>query len=154
MGRIREQQKGLKDSLNKTITAGLEDIRDRLTQISVKEIIAQVPETFRQDLESEFSASLQTAINRINNQLQEKDVMNEYLNAIKKQLRAELQEILPSFSLDRDFQFSESFTFDLIYREMVEATDNRDISERVARRVTPRILERFYDYYFRAGRLR
>jgi hypothetical protein len=79
MTRIREQQKGLKDSLNGPITAGLQDIRDRLTQTSVKEIIAQVPETFRKDLEAEFSASLQAAVSRINTHLQDKDVMHEYI---------------------------------------------------------------------------
>jgi hypothetical protein len=135
MSRIREQQKGLKESLNKTITAGLEDIRDRMTQISVKEIIAQVPETFRQDLEAEFSASLQAAITRINTQLQEKDVMNEYIEAVKEQISRELKDMLSAYTSDFD---PRRFVPELIYRGVVEETGDRHLADRIARRIEER----------------
>lgn len=74
-GRLREQQNGLKDSLSKTITEGLQDIRDRLAQTSVKEIIAQVPDSFRTELAVEFETALKLSIEHLAEQLNDHDAL-------------------------------------------------------------------------------
>jgi hypothetical protein len=135
MARLRDQQRGFRDSLNGAITAGLQDIRDRLTQTSVKEIIAQVPETFRKDLEAEFSASLQTAISRINTHLQEKDVMHEYITAVTERLRDELKQMMPDYVRNFDPRL---IVPELISQAVLEETGRHDLAERVARRVWDR----------------
>jgi hypothetical protein len=134
MTRLRDQQKGLKDSLNATITAGLEDIRDRLTQTSVKEIIAQVPDTFRKDLEAEFNSSLQAAISKINDHLSDKDAVQQYISATTARISAEIEH-----KLGRYFEhFPPSFAEGIIYRAVLDETrGDRRVAEGVVERLRP-----------------
>jgi|GEM_PF-6247103 len=52
---LKAKQNKLEQTVNKAITLGLEDIKDRITKISVQELMKEIPKEFRQDLESEVS---------------------------------------------------------------------------------------------------
>jgi hypothetical protein len=91
--RLREQQTDLKNSMNATITAGLQDIRERLTQVSVREIIAQVPDSFRKDLESEFSAALRVAIQKMNDHLGDKNAVQQYIDTLTAEFKSEIAHV-------------------------------------------------------------
>src|SRR5262249_6834307 len=45
-----EQQQGLKDSINHTISIGLEDILSRLQKTTLKEMMEKLPETLKNDM--------------------------------------------------------------------------------------------------------
>jgi hypothetical protein len=57
ISRIEQKQEGLKDSIKNTITIGLEDIRQRLVAIKVTDLIEQIPDKFRNDLETELMSA-------------------------------------------------------------------------------------------------
>ena len=58
---LRTQQSDFQGSVNEAITVGLEDIRDRVTKTSVREIVTQIPDEFRQQLQIEFDQALVSA---------------------------------------------------------------------------------------------
>jgi hypothetical protein len=90
LNRLRDQQKGLKDSINNTITEGLQDIRDRLSQTSIKEIIAQVPDSFREELAVEFEATLRRSAERLAEQLNDFNKLENLLERLWKEAGARL----------------------------------------------------------------
>jgi hypothetical protein len=59
--RLEKKQDGLKQSVKNAIDVGLEDIKLRLTNISVSEFLNEIPPKFRSDLETEIT----TASNRV-----------------------------------------------------------------------------------------
>jgi septal ring factor EnvC (AmiA/AmiB activator) len=73
MSRLRDQQTGLKDSINHTITEGLKDIRERIANTSVQEIVSQIPETFRQELSVEFESALRVSSEKLRLQIESTD---------------------------------------------------------------------------------
>lgn len=90
LNRLRDQQKGLKDSINNTITEGLQDIRDRLSQTSIKEIIAQVPDSFREELAVEFEATLRRSVERLGEELNDHNKLEIVLERLWKEAGARL----------------------------------------------------------------
>ena len=90
LSRLRDQQKGLKDSINNSITEGLQDIRDRLSQTSIKEIIAQVPDTFREELAVEFETTLRRSVERLAEQLKDQSKLENILDRLWKEAGSRL----------------------------------------------------------------
>jgi len=55
--RLNQKQDDLRENVRKSIDIGLKEIREKLYEISVKEIVSEIPASFRQDLESELTES-------------------------------------------------------------------------------------------------
>lgn len=91
MSRLRDQQKGIKDSINHTITEGLRDIRERISQTSVKEIVSQIPDSFRQELANEFQNALHASSEKLRVQL-EGPVFESHINAAIKEIIGHFDE--------------------------------------------------------------
>ena len=88
--RLRDQQKEFKNSISNSITEGLQDIQDRLSHTSVKEIIAQVPDSFREELAAEFEATLRNSVERLAEQLNDLDKIENLLDKLWKEAGARL----------------------------------------------------------------
>lgn len=91
--RVQERQDGLRDSLKNTITAGLKDIQSRLAEITFKELVEEVPASFRQDLERTLNEAGDQLLARINSTINMNDVqqamhyLSEFTSEIDRSLR-------------------------------------------------------------------
>jgi hypothetical protein len=59
---VRADQQSIRESVNRMITEGLQDIRGRLECITVTEIIGQIPEGFRADLQRQLMEAAQQTV--------------------------------------------------------------------------------------------
>jgi hypothetical protein len=62
MKRLEQKQDGLKDSIKNAITIGLEEIKGRVSSISLTDIVDQIPVNFRADLERELQGASDRAV--------------------------------------------------------------------------------------------
>jgi hypothetical protein len=72
--RVKQKQDSLRDTVKEGISVGLQEIREQLYEISVKEILTQVPHKFREDLEGELSTSAERIVIGIISKLKESPV--------------------------------------------------------------------------------
>jgi hypothetical protein len=52
---LNQKQDDLRENVRKSIDIGLQEIREKLYEISVKEIVSEIPASFRQELEGELT---------------------------------------------------------------------------------------------------
>src|SRR5262249_13903178 len=69
--RVKQKQDGIRDTVKESISVGLQEIREQLYEISVKEIVDHVPHKFREDLEAELSAAAERIMNDLISKLRD-----------------------------------------------------------------------------------
>lgn len=89
--RIEKKQEGLKDSVRNMISVGLEDIKNRIGEISVSELIEQIPQKFRQDLEGELTETADRVMRNLGERIKS---LPDHKLTISDDLRDELSHKL------------------------------------------------------------
>jgi hypothetical protein len=69
--RLNQKHDDLKKSVEDSITYGLQDIKEKLSEITVKEILSQIPASFKDDVEKKLTASSQRLLQAYVNELRE-----------------------------------------------------------------------------------
>jgi hypothetical protein len=88
LGRIKDQQKDLSESVNKAISIGLSDIRNRLEDISVSNVLEEIPGEFKDTLRDEIRIAL------VGGQSELSKIVDETTEHFKIRARKEIFNIL------------------------------------------------------------
>lgn len=136
--RLSGRQDKFEDSVRQSITVGLQDIKNRLTQISVKEIMAQVPEDFRKDIEAEFYKSLKDAVERMNGRLNDEDLLKSYIqnmiNGIRNDFSSMFRNHLESMIQNHFGSIHPSFISKWVYQTVREEGGDNYLARKLAAR--------------------
>jgi hypothetical protein len=72
--RLNAKQDGLRDSVKGVIKVGLQEIKEQMYTVSIKEILNEIPRTFRTDLEAELSLAIERTIQNVVEKLKSSSV--------------------------------------------------------------------------------
>lgn len=69
--RLNQKQDDLRKSVRETLDIGLQQIKEKLYEVSVKEILTEIPATFRADLETELTGTAERVMKNVVSKLKE-----------------------------------------------------------------------------------
>jgi hypothetical protein len=104
--RLSVQQKGLRDSqaafrmsVKDSISIGLQDIKDRMTSLTVNEILSQIPDAFKDDLQLTVADATKQVVADVTNILQKSPSDLIDYEAITRELEGRLRKVLQNIRL-------------------------------------------------------
>ena len=71
IGRVDEKQEDFEKKVKESISIGFRDVKARLNQISVSELLNEIPEKFRKDLEKEINTTSERVIQHLTHRLKQ-----------------------------------------------------------------------------------
>lgn len=94
LSRNTEQQIGMESSIKATITVGLKDIQERLQKTTFKELMADVPENFKKDIQNEVDTVTSYAIRRIRDQVLDPNKYSDISETIALSVEKRIEQII------------------------------------------------------------
>ena len=96
---LAESQAAFRQSVKDSITVGLEDIRDRMASVSVTQILEQIPEVFKEDLQSTLLEATRKVIAETTEMLRRSpsDIIN--IEELASQIQYRLRQVMEEFPL-------------------------------------------------------
>jgi hypothetical protein len=96
--RLNQKQEDLRENIRETIMIGLQEIREKLYEVTVKEILDKIPPSFRHDLECELKETSENILQNIVHKLQQSPTEFIDLNAIQVVVERTALELLEKWN--------------------------------------------------------
>lgn len=94
LDRVIDKQDSLRDNIKSSIDIGLQEIREKLYEVSVKEIVSEIPSSFRSDLEKELSEASERIVRRMLSRLKNSPSELVEVDAVREIVERASQEMM------------------------------------------------------------
>jgi len=118
--RYRGDQARFRNDVKTALAVGFDNLKLTLSRVTVSEIITQIPESFRRDLEKEATQATEQAFLNLVKRLENPQTRLINENIISRELESRISEVVAQAIHRRTAEFLDSGYLDRMLREHVE----------------------------------